>query len=279
MKKQDLSGQRFGKLVAIERRVDGKWLCKCDCGNVIAVAIGNLKNGHTTSCGCARVESNHHRSMDLTDQRFGRLVVIERADRTPSGAIRWKCKCDCGKTTVVAQSNLRMGHTQSCGCLSVETSRKQSLIHGDAHVSRIYEIWKNMRSRCNNANNPAYANYGGRGISICEEWSSYPAFKAWALSHGYADNLSIDRIDVNQGYAPENCRWATAKTQSNNCRTNHVIEYQGTSYTLSQLAEFANLPVSTLYNRLITLGWDIDRAVSVPARSKSKGEITNGSRT
>lgn len=151
--------------------------------------------------------------IDLTGQRFGKLIVIGKMPRhrTNEEAV-WLCRCDCGKQTSVRGTRLRSGNTVSCGCRKVKHNESHN------HRTRLYSIWKGMRQRCSNPNNTHYKYYGGRGISVCSAWSEFPPFRDWALANGYEESLTIDRINVNDDYCPSNCRWVDRKTQVQNRR-------------------------------------------------------------
>lgn len=175
--------------------------------------------------------------INLVGERYGRLTVVE-FDRLQNHKTYWKCVCDCGLTVIATGNNLRSGNTKSCGCLHREKATevgRQNATHGESHSkrTRLYTIWCGMRQRCSNPNRAAYKLYGGKGVKVCDEWSNYSDFKDWATSNGYADNLSIDRIDPSKGYSPDNCRWITPSENTARANKNHtsrkVIRGEGSS--------------------------------------------------
>lgn len=204
----------------------------------------------------------------LDGERFGRLIVIERAENNKHGRSQWKCLCACGNIVTVEGHKLSSGHTKSCGCLQKDAARTAQMKHGESK-SRLYECWHHMKSRCINPNNKDYCNYGGRGIQVCAEWSEYEAFKGWAITHGYRDDLTIDRIDVNGDYCPENCRWATVVQQANNRRSNCVIEYDGEAHTLTEWSQKLGISFDALQLRL-KRNWSVEKAFNTPVRICSR---------
>lgn len=210
-------------------------------------------------------------AQNLSGKRFGSLVVLEFDHRDTNSRKRfWKCKCDCGKICIVYQNHLKSGHTKSCGCAH---SRKDiNVKHGCCRrkvpKERIYKIWAGMKNRCFNKNNQAYNKYGGRGITVCKEWLDFSNFKEWSFNHGYSNNLSIDRIDVNGNYCPENCRWADEITQANNRRNSVYLTINNETHTMAEWTKIYNLPRGLINSRINELGWDIEKAITTPPKRK-----------
>lgn len=209
-----------------------------------------------------------HQFIDITGQKFGRLRVVGFAQKTKDRQFMWKCVCDCGNEVEVRGYSLRSGNTQSCGCLQKETNLKLRQTHGMAKT-RIYNIWSSMRGRCNNPLNNCYKYYGGRGIKVCEEWQEFEPFYRWALANGYADNLTIDRINVNGNYEPSNCRWVTKKEQALNTRRNHYITHNGETKTLKEWADSLGINHTTLLERFERWG-SVEEALTIPKGGKQK---------
>ena len=185
---------------------------------------------------------------DLTGQRYGRLTVIARGQNTKSGKATWVCTCDCGKRKEksVTAYDLVSGKVRSCGCLYKESRTGRKPTHGKTNT-RLHNIWLSMRQRCFYTASAGYRNYGGKGVTICDEWlSDFQTFYEWAMSNGYQDDLTIDRIDSNGNYCPENCRWATMKEQQNNRSNNIRFSVGGVEKTLTEWSEASGIPRETL---------------------------------
>jgi hypothetical protein len=205
--------------------------------------------------------------IDLTGQRFGRFIVLYREDfvkKSGKKETAYICKCDCGKTKKVAAYNLKNGHTQSCGCQSFENRIKARTTHHKTST-RIYRIWRGMKTRCENSNDYHYEFYGKRGIKVCNEWGKFESFYDWAMANGYTEALTLERIDNNGNYEPQNCRWATVKEQCNNRRTSRFITHNNVSHTLAEWAKITNMQPGTLAYRLNS-GWSINKALTTPVR-------------
>lgn len=184
--------------------------------------------------------------MDLTGQKFGRLTVMNLlSERAKNGMKIYKCLCDCGNYVNVRYGNLTSGNTKSCGCFNSDYSSKRNSTH-----TRLYKIYYNMKTRCYNKNATRYADWGGRGITICEEWlDDFMSFYDWAINNGYHDSLTIDRIDNNKGYSPDNCRWITNKEQSNNRRNNILLTYNHVTKTIKEWANDLGINYYTVIGR------------------------------
>lgn len=176
----------------------------------------------------------------------------------------YKCKCDCGKEKTISINSILTGHTKSCGCLHIENCINKFKKHGK-YRSKIYYIWRGIRNRCNFKKDKSYKYYGGMGIKVCDEWENdFMAFYNWAMLNGYKDGLTIDRIDVNGNYCPENCRWVDRKTQARNTRRNRFIEYNGEKYCLNDWARIVNKTSNCISYRL-KKGWSIKDALYIPS--------------
>ena len=263
----DLTGQRFGRLVVIQK---GKphitsggayiatWICKCDCGNYTTVQAPKLRKGHTTSCGCLIKENKGHAYEDLVGQKFNRLTVIKfipPSERTVRG-YNWLCQCECGKMIKANANKLKSGMQQSCGCLKEEMKYNIGNVNKKYKYSnkRLYGVYKAMLNRCYNPNGREYKNYGGRGITVCDEWLGeygYDAFAEWAISTGYDINAeygdcTIDRNDVNKGYSPDNCSWKTNKQQQSNRRDTIILSYNGEKHSMKEWSEILGISYSKI---------------------------------
>lgn len=194
---------------------------------------------------------------DISGQKFNMVTAIKYVGNDKQNCPLYECLCDCGRIFISRRSSLVNGHTKSCG------HHRAKYATTEEKKERLFPIWRNMINRCYKPSDPAYKRYGGRGISVCDQWrNSYYDFREWANNNGYSDDLTIDRVDNNGNYEPSNCRWADRYTQNNNTSRNRYIEYQGESLTLSQWARRLGMSPETLYKRLQR--WPIDQAFNNP---------------
>ena len=207
---------------------------------------------------------------DLTGLKFNRLTVVEYVGKDRHKRNKWRCKCDCGKFTVVDSTKLKNGRTKSCGCYHNEMARNREVKHRthgltfseDGKITRLYRIWSGMKTRCFNPKDEHCGQYMRRGITVCDEWrNDFKAFHDWAMANGYADGLTIDRIDVNGNYEPKNCRWATTLEQNRNKTTTAKFECNGEVHTVKEWAEITGINYQTLFYRY-KHGWTPERALT-----------------
>jgi hypothetical protein len=180
---------------------------------------------------------------NLVGRKFGKLTVIEYIETDKRRNPIWLCKCECGGTTKTTTSHLKTGHTTSCGCLSKERISKVNYKNG-LSASRLGRVYWNMYNRCYRENTKMYSNYGARGIKVCDEWlgeNGFINFSEWAINNGYSERLTLDRIDNEKGYSPNNCRWVDTYVQANNKRNNLYVMVNGEIDTVSNMARKHNV--------------------------------------
>lgn len=245
-KAKDYTGQIFGELTVKHQGAstpsEAAWICNCSCGNIITVTSGALRRGQKRCANCG-LRANF---VDHTGERFGRLVARKFIPGGPKP--KWECICDCGKITFVVASSLVRGDSQSCGCLAGEirglATRRHGLTRGSFH-----NTWINIRQRCQNPNNTGYNRYGGRGISVCERWQSFDAF-AEDMLPTWKEGLSIERIDVNGNYEPDNCVWATPTEQARNRESTERFEVKGEVLTVPEISEKYSIRQHAIWKRI-----------------------------
>ena len=178
--------------------------------------------------------------IDITGKTFGKWTVIKRAENDKYKSARWLCRCECGNEHIVRGADLRSGKSKNCGCVNKNNFKKMIYKHG-REGTRLYRTWSSIKARCYNKNYHKYYRYGGRGITVCDEWKNdFMSFYKWAMANGYKDNLTIDRIDNDGNYEPNNCRWVTNKEQANNKSTNVFVEYKGLKKTVAEWSRYFN---------------------------------------
>lgn len=251
----DETGNRYGKLVAIRKigSANGAvWLFQCDCGKTTEKRISYVRNGQVRSCGCGMGTKGKTFHKDLTGQKFGILSVLESLGRDKDFKYRYKVRCSCGNEFI------ELGHFLTSGKITM----CQSCANAKHHMSKtkIYRKWQNMKNRCYNTKCKAYKDYGGRGITVCEEWLNPKNFIEWAFKNGYNENYdgwdySLDRIDVDKGYSPDNCRFVNKKAQQRNRRVTRYVEYEGMKLSIMEVSEITGISYDAIKSRLDD-GWN-----------------------
>lgn len=268
MRYEDLTGQTFDMLTVLRptgARRNGyiEYRCRCECGNEISIGANSLRQKYRHSCGCLK------RSSSLAPGvKINHLVAVA-PDR--SDCRLWTFRCDCGKELRILKHGVLRGTTKTCGgadCPYHEAAlQERNTSHGMSRT-KFYEMYRGMLKRCHDPNAINYPDYGGRGIEVCEEWKAdFKKFYEWAISSGWEEGLTIDRIDVNGHYSPSNCRWATVKDQNRNKRTSKMLTFEGETKTAVEWAELMGIPPKTLYERL-RIGMSVEKALTMPVRRK-----------
>lgn len=203
---------------------------------------------------------------EYMNRKYNRLTPISVDEKSNH---HWICKCDCGNIKSIDRSRVITGKTKSCGCIQKEQLSKRLKKEGTEN-KRLHRIWKNMRQRCSNPKLATYKNYMARGITICEEWNDYTEFYKWALANGYRDDLTIDRIDNDGNYCPENCRWVDRGIQNRNRRGLNVITFNGKTKCLAEWAREIGMNLDALDTRL-KRGWTVEQAFTIPPGGRRNG--------
>lgn len=263
---KDLTGQVFGRLTVVEfveiKNHSAYWKCQCECGDFSITRSSGLLNGHTQSCGC-----QNRKPANLSGKQFGRLTAIDM-DHSKQRRVYWNCRCQCGVIVSVSADKLTSGETKSCGCYNRDILAINKATHGLTRVGQhhpLYTVWCQMRARCQDPDNPAYHRYGGRGITVCERWERFDLFLS-DMGDKPAPGLTIDRMDNDGPYSPDNCRWATRTEQARNRRSTVLVEFDGQSLTLSEWSKQLGIDRALLHARIHQLGWPIRKALTTPTR-------------
>ncbi|MDC6267224.1 hypothetical protein [Lysinibacillus fusiformis] len=253
-------GEIWRDLLLISYEGNGMCKFKCSCGNLTIKRYSDVELGRVTSCGHNK---ENQKIKDQTGIKYNKLLAIKELDIV-NGQREYLFKCDCGNEVVRLLKEVKREKIKSCGCGILEGVKLANTTHG-LTGSRLFAIWSNMKQRCLNKNDFNYYNYGGRGITVCEEWcnkDSFINFYNWAMSSGYKDTLTIDRIDNDGNYEPSNCRWTTLKVQANNKRSNTNYTYKNKTKTLTEWADELNLSYHGLFKRINNYNYTFEKAIT-----------------
>lgn len=275
----DLTGQKFGRLTVLSKakpyKTKGgkyitKWVCQCECGNIVEVDTQKLRKNHTNSCGCLKKENKGRPKSNISqiNKRFGKLTVVKRLSmeervHKPNDLL---CLCDCGKTIQTNAYKLLTGHSKSCGCMKAERIGNLNKKYQYTN-KRLYSVYKAMIDRCCDSKNPMYKHYGEKGIVVCEEWlNDYDAFAKWAFESGYDKDAkfqqcTLDRRDNNGIYEPSNCRWITNKQQAQNTSRCRYFEHNGEVHNIAEWAEILGINYKTMYRDLINRNLTVQQVI------------------
>lgn len=268
-------GKKYGRLLAKypvrvpkkkANRTTVRILCLCDCGKEHSAVPSELRTGHIKSCGCYRSDVAKEDTMKMVGNKFGRLQVISIVSAKSIGKKRTdafaNCICDCGSQIYVRCYNLRTGETKSCGCYQ-QTKFSISLTKHGESKTRLYRVWHGMLTRCL-SNGPYHDRYRGRGITVCSEWKSYVNFRDWAIGNGYEDGLSIERVNNDGNYEPNNCKWIPLSDQAKNTGRTVRLTVDGETRSLSEWSRVSGISKNTIHYRVFVKNMDPRLALTTP---------------
>lgn len=248
-----LNGKKFNMITVLHEdfnhlKKSGKqarYVCRCECGTIFTCDKSNIVHERSYSCGCKKRLYN-----DFTNCRFGRLIALKPMGLNQHKEMTWLCKCDCGNETTTNAYSLKSGMTKSCGCLK-HSKRVNAMRNTLPWYDKINMAYGNMKTRCYNPKYSLYEGYGGRGITVCDEWrNDFKAFYDWAIQNGFNENLTLDRKDNDGNYEPSNCRWVDDIVQSNNRRSNKILTIDGVSDTMANWSRNSGTKYSNIQSRL-----------------------------
>lgn len=211
-------------------------------------------------------------SAEWLGKRFGRLTIVDFAHaESPYRGWMWVCRCDCGNTRTLIPGDVKQGKTRSCGCLHDEVCAEKAskFKYSVKDHPRLYSIYNGIKKRCYSKNEPRYKDYGARGIEMCNSWlnptDGFDNFVEWSLSHGYSEDMSIDRINVDGNYEPTNCRWVSMNEQALNKRDTKWVDYKGEHIQLMVLCDRLGITYDTVHDRIYKRGWSVEDAIEKPS--------------